>query len=164
MRAIALPPRGIGARLEERLGFGPAAGGATRAERRGAGLQRERHAPEYGMLVAIVALAAIGILMVYSSSALRAYLQEEDPFAVVGPQLLWATLGLGTMAVAMRIDYRWIRLVSLPVFLVAVVLLVLVLLPPTGPFKPIVIGGSARWLTLGPLPAIHPAEFAKLAL
>ena len=26
------------------------------------------------------------------------------------------------------------------------------------------IGGSARWLRLGPLPAIHPAEIAKLAL
>jgi cell division protein FtsW len=28
----------------------------------------------------------------------------------------------------------------------------------------IVVGGSARWLRLGPLPAIHPAELAKLAL
>ena len=28
----------------------------------------------------------------------------------------------------------------------------------------IVVGGSARWLELGPLPAIHPAEIAKLAL
>jgi cell division protein FtsW len=26
------------------------------------------------------------------------------------------------------------------------------------------VGGSARWLRLGPLPAIHPAEIAKLAL
>ena len=24
--------------------------------------------------------------------------------------------------------------------------------------------GSARWLKIGPLPAVHPAEFAKLAL
>src|SRR5258708_8744896 len=28
----------------------------------------------------------------------------------------------------------------------------------------IVVGGSARWLKLGPLPAVHPAEIAKLAL
>ena len=27
-----------------------------------------------------------------------------------------------------------------------------------------VVGGSARWLRIGPLPAVHPAEFAKLAL
>ena len=26
------------------------------------------------------------------------------------------------------------------------------------------VGGSARWLEIGPLPAIHPAEIAKLAL
>jgi cell division protein FtsW len=60
----------------------------------------------------------------------------------------------------MRIDYRFWRLASLPLFLVAVALLVLVLVPGIG----IVIGGSARWLKLGPLPAVHPAEFAKLAL
>jgi cell division protein FtsW len=35
-----------------------------------------------------------------------------------------------------------------------------VLLPGFG----IRVGGSARWLQIGPLPAIHPAEFAKLAL
>jgi cell division protein FtsW len=28
----------------------------------------------------------------------------------------------------------------------------------------VVVGGSARWLRIGPLPAIHPAEIAKLAL
>jgi cell division protein FtsW len=27
-----------------------------------------------------------------------------------------------------------------------------------------VVGGSARWLVVGPLPAVHPAEIAKLAL
>ena len=27
-----------------------------------------------------------------------------------------------------------------------------------------VVGGSARWLVLGPLPGVHPAEIAKLAL
>ena len=40
------------------------------------------------------------------------------------------------------------------------VLLVLVFVPELN----IVVGGSARWLKLGPLPAIHPAELAKLAL
>ena len=39
------------------------------------------------ILVAVVALAAIGILMVYSSSAMRAYLQRDDTFAIVGPQI-----------------------------------------------------------------------------
>ena len=37
-------------------------------------LRRELHAPDYSILLAVVALAAIGILMVYSSSAMSAYI------------------------------------------------------------------------------------------
>ena len=59
-------------------------------------------------------------------------------------------------------DYRYLRLVSVPAFIGALVLLVVVL--AAGPIKPIEVGGSARWLQIGPLPAVHPAEFAKLAL
>jgi cell division protein FtsW len=123
-------------------------------------LQRERHEPEYGILVATVALAAIGILMVYSSSAIKAYLRDDDPFAIVGPQIQWAALGLVAMLVLMRIDYRWLRVASLPMFLVGIVTLLLVFIPEIN----IEVGGSARWLKLGPLPAVHPAEFMKLAL
>lgn len=126
---------------------------------RSGGLRREQHQPDYLILVAVVALAAIGILMVYSSSAVRAYVREEDTFAIVGPQLVWAVLGVLAMLVTMRIDYRYWRLASVPLYVLAIGLLVLVLLPGLG----IVVGGSARWLKLGPLPAVHPAEFAKLA-
>ena len=127
-------------------------------------LQRERHQPDYLILVAVVALSAIGILLVFSSSAMRGYVAEDDPFATVGPQIQWAILGIIAMLVMMRVDYRYLRLVSVPFFLVALVLLVLVLLPEMGPMRPISVGGSARWLQIGPLPAIHPAEVAKLAL
>jgi cell division protein FtsW len=123
-------------------------------------LQRERHEPEYGILVAIVALAAIGILMVYSSSAIKSFLQRDDPFAIVGPQIGWAALGLVAMVVMMRVDYRWLRVASVPMFLIGIAGLLLVFIPAIN----IEVGGSARWLKIGPLPAVHPAEFMKLAL
>jgi cell division protein FtsW len=123
-------------------------------------LKRERHEPEYGILVAIVALAAIGILMVYSSSSIRSYLAKDDPFAIVGPQIQWAGLGLIAMLVMMRVDYRWLRLASVPMFLVGIAGLFMVFIPAIN----IEVGGSARWLKIGPLPAVHPAEFMKLAL
>ena len=123
-------------------------------------LQRERHEPEYGILVAIVALAAIGILMVYSSSAIKSFLQRDDTFAIVGPQILWASLGIVAMLVMMRVDYRWLRVASIPMFVVGVAALILVFVPM---FQR-VVGGSARWLVIGPLPGVHPAEFMKLAL
>ncbi|HYH93548.1 MAG TPA: putative peptidoglycan glycosyltransferase FtsW [Candidatus Saccharimonadales bacterium] len=123
-------------------------------------LQRERHQPDWMILVVVVALAAIGILMVYSSSAMRGYLTESDTFSTAGPQIQWALLGIVAMVAMMRIDYRYLRLASVPFLLVSVVLLVLVFVPSLN----IVVGGSARWLKLGPLPAIHPAEIAKLAM
>lgn len=124
-------------------------------------LRGEEHQPDVLILVAVVALAAIGILMVYSSSAMKAYTQYDgDTFKIVGPQVLWALLGLVAMLVMMRVDYRWLRMVSVPVYGLAIVLLILVLVPSLG----IKIGGSARWLQIRPLPAVHPAEFAKLAM
>lgn len=126
------------------------------------GPQRERHEPDYLILLSIVALAAVGILMVYSSVSIGTL--ADDPFAVIGPQAFWAVAGVLAMLVMMRIDYRYLRLVSVPAFLGAVALLLLVLLPPIGPFQPQVINNSARWLEIGPLPALHPAEFAKIGL
>jgi cell division protein FtsW len=123
-------------------------------------LQRIRHQPDYAILIAVVALTAIGILMVYSSSALRAYIQRDDTLAIVGPQILWAAVGLVAMVVTMRMDYRLLRLVSMPGYALGIVLLIMVFIPSLNR----VVGGSARWLVVGPLPAIHPAEVAKLGL
>jgi len=133
----------------------------TPVRSRAGAVRRERHQADYVILVVVVALTAIGILMVYSSSALKGYLsQDADTFATVGPQIQWAILGIIAMGLMMRVDYRYLRLASVPFYLVAIVLLVLVFVPQLN----IVVGGSARWLKLGPLPAIHPAEIAKLAL
>jgi len=124
-------------------------------------LQRERHQPDYAILISVVALTAVGVLMVYSSSAIKAYLgPNNDTFAVVGPQVFWAALGFVAMAVMARVDYPYRRLVSVPAYIVALVLLVLVFVPSLNR----VVGGSARFLQVGPLPAIHPAEIGKLAL
>ncbi|MHB8460212.1 MAG: putative lipid II flippase FtsW [Candidatus Limnocylindrales bacterium] len=132
----------------------------TRRPRTGT-LQRERHQPDYVILVAVFALVAIGVLMVYSSSAMSSYLASDDTFKVVGPQVVWAAVGLIGLLVASRIDYRYWRLVSVPLYLVALGLLIVVVFVPSLNY---VVGGSARFLRIGPLPLFHPAEFAKLAL
>jgi cell division protein FtsW len=155
-------PRSARGRAVPGRAKGPAARSAERPAARAAGdiLRRERHQADYSILLAVVALAAIGILMVYSSSAMYAYTSRDDTLAIVGPQIFWGGLGLLVMVGVMRMDYRWLRLASVPAYLVALALLVLVFVPSLGR----VVGGSARWLVLGPLPAVHPAEIAKLAL
>lgn len=138
---------------------------ATAATKQFRGPQRERHEPDYLLIVCVVALAAIGLLMVYSSSGVAWMLATDDPFAIVGPQAFWAVLGAVVMVVFLRLDYRYLRFASVGGYVTALVLLVLVLLPNSvGPIVPIVEGGSKRWLEIGPLPRMHPAEIAKLAL
>jgi cell division protein FtsW len=132
----------------------PSAGGAPKT------LRRETHQPDYVVVVAVIALSAIGILMVFSSSAMKEYALSGDAFGAVAPQVAWGVLGLLAMLAMMRIDYRRLRLVSIPMYFVAIALLALVFVPSLN----VVVGGSARWLKIGPLPAVHPAEFAKLAL
>jgi len=138
--------------------IGPA--NRTPVRSRSGAVRRERHDADYVILVVVVALSAIGILMVYSSSALKGYLAEDDTFATVGPQILWAVLGIGAMLAVMRIDYRYLRLASVPMYVIAIGALALLFVPSLS----IEVAGATRWLKLGPLPAVHPAEFAKLAL
>ena len=136
---------------------GPAAAPVLR------GPQRERHEPDWVLLLTVVALAALGILMVYSSTGPDG-LVNQNQFAIVGPQAMWGVLGALVMIVIMRVDYRYLRLISVPLFLIALALLAVVLTDGIGPLQPYVAGGSSRWLLIGPLPAMHPAELAKLAL
>jgi cell division protein FtsW len=166
--ALPLPRRiGGGSRPAERgrVGRGrtdgsEAARGRTPAHQKATALNRDRHQADYGILVIVVALTAVGILMVYSSSAMKAYIATDDTLSIVGPQIGWAALGMVAMAAMMRVDYRYLRFISVPAYIFGAVLLVLVFVPGLN----VVIGGSARWLKLGPLPALHPAEIAKLAL
>jgi cell division protein FtsW len=160
-------PRGRGAvpatpaARDRRAGVKPAGAVRAAAKPRSDVLSRERHQPDYSILLAVVALAAVGILMVFSSSAMYAYTQRDgDTLGIVGPQIFWGALGILAMVVMMRVDYRWLRLVSVPAYAIALALLILVFVPGLNR----VVGGSARWLVLGPLPAVHPAEIAKLGL
>ena len=130
------------------------------------GPQRERHEPDYLLLVAAVALAGMGILMVYSSHGVSSSSDGElDLFGGVATQLGWAIVGAVVLIGAMRLDYRYWRLFSVLGFAVAVGLLALVLVPVDMPFiEPVTVGVASRWLAIGGLPPFQPAEVAKLAL
>ena len=124
--------------------------------------KRDVHEPDYIILVTVVALTAIGILMVYSASAIPQYALHQNTFQLVAPQVLAGLLGFAAMVFLMRLDYRYLRVVSVPLAVTALLLLLVVLVP--GPLS-ISSNGSSRWLYLGPfLPDVHPAEIAKLAL
>jgi cell division protein FtsW len=129
---------------------------------------RERHEADPGIIIATVALAATGVLMIYSAGAASLSSDPASMSRAIVPELIWVTMGMVVMLILSRLDYRWLRVVSVPLFLTAVVLLIVVLGPAIGPIAPKEVGGSARWLNIGsaerPIFSFHPAEIAKLAL
>jgi len=129
------------------------------------GPQRERHEPDYMLMAAAVALSALGVLMVYSSTGYEAGRAGGSVFDEVSEQLVWGLLGGLVLVLMMRIDYRYWRTFSILGIAVAVVLLVLVVGPSIPPLlQPLEVNGATRWLKIGGLPSFQPTEFAKLAL
>ena len=124
------------------------------------GVKRERHEPAYPLLLAAMALTAIGIVMVYSSSSVRSYFSSSDPAAQGLEQLVWAGIGLIGLIVAMRLDFRHLRYLAIPFYVITLALLVAVLVPGIGSE----INGSRRWIVIPGAGSLQPAEFAKLAI
>ncbi len=120
---------------------------------------RRKAAPDFLLMASVMGLLAIGIVMVYSASAVLAEYQYGDSFYFVKRQLLFAVLGIISMYTLMNIDYwiwrRWAGGLLAGCFL----LLVVVLIPGVG----LVRGGAQSWLGVGAF-SIQPAEFVKLAM
>ena len=115
--------------------------------------------PDYWLFLVVLALLGLGVVMVYSASAILATDRFRDAHFFLKKQLFWAVLGLGVMWGVMAVDYRrWRPLVS-PLLALAFVLLVLVLVPPFGQS----INGTRRWLRWGHF-SVQPTELAKLVL
>jgi cell division protein FtsW len=108
----------------------------------------------------VLALVALGLLIVYSSSFALGLLAFDDANYFVVRQAIWAAIGMALLVTLMRLDYRWLRSISPLLMLAAIVSLMAVLVPGIGLER----GGAQRWIALGPLPPIQPSEFAKLAL
>src|ERR1700716_3332708 len=51
-------------------------------------------------------LVFVGLVMVFSASAVMARERFGSPYAFLSKQLIWAVAGLAAMVVAMRVDYR----------------------------------------------------------
>jgi cell division protein FtsW len=110
------------------------------------------------LLLAVGALTAFGLIMVFSASEVQGWLWFHNPAYYFEHQLIWLALGLVLLVAAASIDYHRLRPLAWPLGVVTVVLMVLVLLPHFG----VEVNGARRWLRLGPL-QMQPAELAKIA-
>ncbi|HET8577550.1 MAG TPA: putative lipid II flippase FtsW, partial [Methylomirabilota bacterium] len=115
--------------------------------------------PDLWLFGVVVALVSVGVVMVYSASAIIAADRFHDPLFFLKKQLFWALVGMGCLWGAMMLDYRKLERLVVPLLVLSLVLLVLVLVPPFGQE----INGTRRWLRGGPI-SFQPVELAKFAL
>jgi cell division protein FtsW len=112
------------------------------------------------LLASVLALTALGAVMVYSASAIPASQSARlghDEFYYLKRQLLAAGIGIGLLAVTLRLGARRLSALAYPILGLTVVMLLLV------PLVGKTAGGAQRWIPLGPL-HFQPAEAAKVAL
>lgn len=111
--------------------------------------RRLYHHVDWLLIVAIIAICAIGLAMIYSATGGAGRIYWTQVYAL--------GLGVVAMAVAAAIDYRSLADKSHWIYLGMLVLLAAVL------FIGSVRGGSRRWIDLGFF-NLQPSEFAKAAL
>ena len=107
-------------------------------------------------MFATLLLFAVGMVNLYSASGSRG----EGGF-VLSPfyqkQMLWGLGGLAVMVACMLFDYRRLERLSLPLYLVVLVLLCMV------PLVGKTVYGAKRWIDLGVM-NLQPSELAKFAV
>ena len=103
-------------------------------------------------------LIAIGIVMIYTSSAIYAYETYGDSGYFLKRHLLYLLFGLLAMTLTLSVPYMSLRRFAKPFLIVSVVLLLLILVSPLGRAG----GGARRWFRIGSF-SFQPSEITKLA-
>ncbi len=111
------------------------------------------------ILFPALALVGFGVVMVYSASFAVAEERMGDPYHFLKKQAVAAAIGICLLVFAARMNYRIWQSLSIPLLVASAALLAALILPGIRHD----IGGSSRWLKLGPF-SFQPSELAKLAL
>jgi cell division protein FtsW len=122
-------------------------------------MAKVRTVPDTVILISTLLILGIGVIMVYSASAVLSFREFGDSYYYVKRQLLFAALGIAAMYVTMNTDYWvWKKFAKIGL-IVCFVLLAMVLIPGVG----VVRGGARSWLGIGSF-GIQPSEFMKLGM
>lgn len=115
------------------------------------------------MLASILALVALGLLMVFSAGSYTAQSEGESALSPLVSQLIPMGLGIALMIILSKLDYYTYRNgpLVLMVLIISFALLILVFVPGIG----VSINNSRRWIKIPGVPmTIQPGEIAKFAL
>ncbi len=100
-------------------------------------------------------LVVIGLVMVFSASAIISQGASGSPYGFLIKQAIWGVLGLAAMTVIMQMDYRKLNNPRIIFPMVAVTALLLLVV-----FAMHSSHGAHRWIKLGAM-SLQPSEMAK---
>ncbi len=105
-------------------------------------------------------LIAIGVVMLYSSSAMYAYENSGDAAFFLKKHMWFLLAGFVLMFCAMSVRLAKVEKSARILMLAAILLLLAVLVPGIG----VSVRGARRWFRIANLISFQPSEFAKFAI
>jgi len=105
----------------------------------------------------VLLIMCFGLIMMFSASYASAYYTKDNSAYYFIKQGLIALGGTVVMLVISRMNYQYLRILSLPMLAGSIVLLILV------PIIGFNAGGATRWIKVGPV-QLQPSEVAKFAV
>lgn len=120
-------------------------------------MNARRGSPDFVIMTISLILLTIGLIMVFSSSAVTAYLDYGDSFYFLKRQLFSAVVAISAMIFTMNVDFFYLKRLANPFLIGSLILLMLVLVIGT------VSHGSSRWIDLG-FRSVQPSEVVKLSM
>lgn len=112
---------------------------------------------DYSLLFIVLFLVGFGLVMVYSTSSYTASLEYGDAAYFFKRQAVFAVMGIVTMLLISKIDYHFLKRLTVLAFIGIGIMTLAVLIVGSAS------GGSTRWLQIGPL-RFQPSELAKMAI
>lgn len=108
----------------------------------------------------VLALLTIGLVMLFSASYPYAYQNDGDSYFYFKRQLVFAIVGVPIMLFVSKLNYKWLKVIRYPLYIVTILLLILVLFYHTD------LGREEdfrRWIPLGPI-TVQPSDIAKFTV
>lgn len=111
------------------------------------------------IIISVMALTGIGVLMVYSSTALMSMREFGGSFHYLWKHFFTVIVGVAAMAALSNTDYQRFRPMIYILLVVSFLLLALVFVPGIG----VAANGARRWLRLWPT-TFQPSELVKIVM
>lgn len=136
-------------------GYGPRPAGWTRLFARDSLARRL----DWPILLAALALSAIGSLLVFSATRNRTEINQGDPYYFLVRHILNTGIGFALMVGTVWLGHRTLR-TAVPILYGISVFLILLVLTPLGS----TVNGAHSWIQIGGGFSLQPSEFVKITI